>query len=146
MKIKIESVEVKTSAQVDFIDVTDQVKKVVLDNNFKDGLLTVFSPHTTASITINHNEPMLIKDMTRTLYRVAPVDERYDHDLFELSKKHQSDGRSNGSSHCKEIFLGSSVSVPVSNGELKLGARQSIFFVELDGGRSRDFLVQIIGE
>ncbi len=145
MKIITKKVDLKTNKQIEFIDITENVSEIVSQSDIKDGRVLVFSPHTTASVAINHNEPMLIQDIIRVLFRLAPIDERYNHDLFELTKKNKSDGRSNGHSHCKNVILGPSKEVIVEKGKLLLGEKQSIFFVELDGGRKRDYLVQIIG-
>lgn len=146
MKIKTKKIELETKKQIEFADVTETVADFVESSKIKNGQVTVFSSHTTASVIINHNEQMLIQDITRILYKIAPVDERYDHDVFELTHKNESDGRSNGHSHCKNMILGNSETIPVENGEMMLGQRQSIFFVEFDGARERDFVIQIIGE
>lgn len=146
MKTIQEKIDLKSEKQIDFIDVTDEVEHVLEKSGIKSGQIVVFSPHTTAGIAINDNEVMLIQDLSRTLYRLVPVDERYDHDVFELSKENKSDGRSNGHSHCKNIILGASETIPVQNGEMQLGGKQKIFFVELDGSRERDFIVQAMGE
>lgn len=146
MKIENKKVHISTQSQIEFIDITEKVTDLVQQAKIKSGQALIFSPHTTASIVINHNENMLLQDMARILYKLAPVDERYDHDMFELTRKSKSDGRSNGHSHCKNIFLGSSEAVPIEDGKLILGDKQNIFFVEFDGGRERDFVVQILGE
>ena len=80
------------------------------------------------------------------LYRLAPIDERYSHDLFELKTGSNSDGRSNGHSHCKNLLIGVSEIIPIEDGKMLLGERQNIFLVELDGARKRDAVVQVIGE
>lgn len=146
MTIKTKKIEVQSEKQLEFIDVTSEVEEFVENSGIKEGNVLVFSPHTTGAIVINHNEAMLLQDMTRILYKMVPVDERYSHDMFELTKHNKSDGRSNGHSHCKNMVLGSSEVIPVLNGELQIGPKQSIFFVELDGARKRDFLVQVMGE
>lgn len=146
MKIKTKKIEIQTEKQVEFIDVTSHVEEVLSDSGVKEGFVVLYSPHTTSSIAINHNEPMLIQDITRMLYKMAPIDERYGHDMFELAKNSKSDGRSNGHSHCKNIILGNSEAIPFQKGELLLGEKQDIMFVELDGARKRDFIVQIVGE
>lgn len=145
MKIKTKRIEFSTEKQVDFLDVTDQVEEFIEASGIKDGVVNVFSPHTTASVMINHNEEMLKQDLVRILYRLVPIDERYAHDMFELTNKTISDGRSNAHSHCKVMLLGSSESIPIEKGKMLLGKQQSIFFVELDGARTRDFYVQIMG-
>ncbi len=145
MKIENKRVELTTERQIDFIDVTEQVKESIESSKIKNGLVVLFSPHTTAGIVINHNEPMLMQDFSKMLFRLAPIDERYSHDMFELTKKNESDGRSNGHSHCKSILIGNSENIPLVDGQLLLGKKQSIFFAEFDGGRKRDFIVQIMG-
>lgn len=146
MNIYKKKIKLETEKQADFIDITEEIKNVVKDSGFTNGQVLVFSPHSTASIAVNQNESLLIQDFTKTLYRIAPIDERYNHDSFELSRKKTSDGRSNGHSHCKNVMLGCSETLILSDGELVLGERQSVFFVELDGGRKRDYLIQILGE
>lgn len=146
MKTKTKKIEITTEKQLEFIDITSTVEEVIEGSGAKSGTVTIFSPHTTGSIAVNHNEPMLLQDMTRILYKLVPIDERYSHDMFELTKHSKSDGRSNGHSHCKNMLLGSSESIPFENGQMLLGDRQSVFFVELDGGRKRDFIVQVVGE
>ena len=146
MKIMQEKIKVKSEKVIDFVDVTQDVDDVLHKSGVRSGQVLVFSPHTTAGLALNDSEPMLIQDMTRTLNRLIPVDERFDHDLFELSKNNKSDGRSNGHSHCKNILLGTSETIPVIEGEMQLGNKQKIFFIELDGARERDFIVQITGE
>ncbi len=108
--------------------------------------MVVFSPHTTMSVIINHNEPLLLQDFMRVLYKAAPIDDRYTHDLFELTRGTKSDGRSNGHSHCKVLLVGSSETIPVERGHLLLTDKQTVFAVEFDGARKRDIIVQVIGE
>lgn len=146
MKTLLEKVLLATSSQIEFVDITDTVEDILEKSGVKNGQVLVFSPHTTAAIVINQNESMLLKDITRMLYRLAPIDDRYDHDLFEITKKSLSDGRSNGHSHCKNVLLNRSETLIVQKGKIILGPKQNIFFAELDGGRKRDFWVQVTGE
>lgn len=145
MKIITKRINVETKKQLEFIDVTSQVEELLDNSGIKEGSVVVYSPHSTSSIMINHNEPMLLQDMARILYRLVPIDERYGHDMFELTKHSKSDGRSNGHSHCKGMLMSCSETIPFEGGEMVLGDKQSIFFVELDGARKRDFVVQISG-
>jgi len=146
MKIFRERIEFETKMQIEFVDITEQVSSVVEKSGVREGQVTIFSPHTTMSVTVNQNEPLLQQDFMRVLYRVAPVDDRYSHDLFELRQGAKSDGRSNGHSHCKAFMLGSSETIPVERGHLMLTDRQTVFAVEFDGSRKRDIIVQVIGE
>lgn len=145
MKIHTRKIEIKSKSQIEFIDITDKVEEVISNSGVREGQVLVYSPHTSASISVNQNEPMLIHDFMRILYKVAPIGDRYSHDLFEISKSKNSDGRSNGHSHCKSIILGISETIPIEKGRMMLTERQNIFLVELDGSRTRDVVVQVIG-
>lgn len=145
MKIFKQKLEIKSEGQIEFIDITDKVDEVVHNSGIREGQVLVYSPHTSASIVVNHNEPMLVQDFMRTLYRLVPINDNYSHDIFEISKSKKSDGRSNGHSHCKSMLLGISETLPVEKGKIMLTEKQSIFFVEMDGARKRDFFVQVIG-
>lgn len=138
-------VEVTSQKQFELIDVTAQVGELVSGSGVQSGLAVIFSPHTTASIRINHHEPMLGQDIMKMLYRLVPLEENYSHDLFELREQVDSGERSNGHAHVKSFLLGSSETVPIENSRLALGEKQSIFFVECDGPRRRDFKVLIYG-
>lgn len=135
-----------TKKQFEILDITELVKKVIAEARVQNGLAVIFCPHTTAAIKINHNEPLLMQDIMKMLYRLVPIDASYSHDLFEVRRNVAPNERSNGHAHVKSFLLGCSETVPVSEAKLALGPRQSIFFVELDGGRSREVQVKILGE
>jgi secondary thiamine-phosphate synthase enzyme len=145
MKIYRKKIEIKSTSSVEIIDITDKVSEVVSKSGVREGTVLVYSPHTSAGIFINHNEPMLLQDFARVLYRMAPIDDRYSHDLFELAKKNKSDGRSNGHSHCKVMLLGISETLPIEKGHIIITSKQNIFMAEMDGARSRDIIVQVMG-
>jgi len=145
MKIHTKKIEITSKSQIEFIDITDQVDEVIANSGIREGQVLIFSPHTSASIVINHNESMLVHDFMRILYKLVPVGERYSHDLFEISRSKTSDGRSNGHSHCKSMLLGISETVPIEKGKMMLTQKQSRFAVELDGSRTRDIIIQVIG-
>jgi secondary thiamine-phosphate synthase enzyme len=146
MKIKRKNLSFSTSTQIEFVDITEEIQNFIEESGIREGMVSVYSHHTTMSVVINHNEPLLLQDFTTMLYRLSPIEDQYNHDFFELKKEVKSDGRSNGHSHCKNILLGSSEMIPVERGHLMLGERQSIFAVELDGSRKRDIIIQIMGE
>lgn len=145
MKIYNKKIEVKSSSNIEFIDITAKVEEIVSNSGVREGQVLVYSPHTTASIMVNHNEAMLLQDLMRILYRLVPVSDRYSHDLFELSRSNTSDGRSNGHSHCKSMLLGVSETLPIEKGKMMITERQSIFMAELDGARTRDIVIQVMG-
>jgi secondary thiamine-phosphate synthase enzyme len=146
MKIQKQIISKESKSQIEFIDITHDVEEFVTASRVQDGQVLVFSPHTTCGIAINQNESLLLQDFQRLLYRLVPIDERYSHDLFELKTGSNSDGRSNGHSHCKNLIVGVSQTIPVEGGRMLLEDKQHIFLVELDGARKRDVIVQIIGE
>lgn len=134
-----------TSKQFEMVDITKLVRDAVAESGIHDGQVLVYNPHTTSSIRLNHNEPLLLQDIMKALYHTVPIDMSYSHDVFEIRQNVAVNERSNGHAHVKAFLLGSSETLPLVGGELKIGEKQSIFFVELDGGRSRDFYVNISG-
>lgn len=136
----------QTKKQFEMIDITAHVKTAVIESGIQAGQAVVFCPHTTAAIRLNHNEPLLIQDIMKTLYRLVPLDQPYAHDLFEVRQNVAAGERSNGHAHVKSFLFGSSESLIIEKGDISLGPRQSIFFVELDGGRDRQVAINIIGE
>lgn len=145
IKIHKQKIDLESTTQIEFFDITSQVQEIVDASGVREGNATIFAPHTTMGVVINHNEPMLVQDFMRVLYKIVPMDDRYSHDLFELRKTSKSDGRSNGHSHCKSFLVGVSQTVPIEKGKLQTTENQSIFAIEFDGARKRDVIVQIMG-
>lgn len=146
MKSFLQKIELETKKQFEIVDITDRIKTAVLKSEIKDGIATVFCPHTTASVRINHNEPLLMQDILKALYRLVPVDISYSHDLFELRENVEINERTNGHAHVKAFLLGSSENLIIKQGQVLKGEKQSIFFIEFDGGRKREVLINIMGE
>jgi secondary thiamine-phosphate synthase enzyme len=141
------SFTVRTDKGPQFIDITDQVAEVARKAAIQNGFAIVFSRHTTAAIRINENEPMLLRDMEQFLESVAPSDVYYSHNDFTRRTANMSDGEQpNAHSHCQQLLLGASEAVPIVNGELLFGQWQRLFLVELDRGREREIVVQLVGE
>ena len=145
IKIHKQKIDIESKNQIEFFDITEKVQEIINDSGVREGNVLVFAPHTTMGVVINHNEPMLLQDFMRVLYKIAPMDDRYSHDLFELRRNTTSDGRSNGHSHSKSFLTGISQTVPIEKGKLLIGKKQNILVVEFDGARKRDVLVQIMG-
>ena len=145
MQILSKKIELETKKQFEIVNITEQVQEVLKKSGIKNGQVTVFVDHTTASIRLNHDEPLLLQDIMKMLYRLAPVDINYAHDVFEIRQNVSVNERSNGHAHVKAFLLGSSETIPVHEGRMLMGERQSIFFVELDGGRKRTYVVHILG-
>jgi secondary thiamine-phosphate synthase enzyme len=143
----IHRLTVTTYAPIELLDITDRVAEEVRASGLQDGIVTVFSRHTTAAVRIQENEPLLLQDLKLFLERLAPAGAHYRHNDFRIRTHHMHDDESpNGSSHCLQFLLGTSETVPVMAGELLLGTWQRLFLVELDGPRPRrEILVQTLG-
>ena len=130
----------------EFIDITGLVRESVKRSGLRDGIVVVFSRHTTAAVKINENEPLLIQDMEDFLERVSPRHGAYRHNDFSVRTVNMTEDECpNGHAHCQHLTLSTSESVPLVDGDIQLGRWQSIFMVELDYGRPREVLVQIMG-
>ncbi len=145
MKYYRETIAFRTSAQTEFVDITNRVQEIVDASGIRKGRVCVYAQHTTMGVCINHNEPMLLQDFMNLMERIAPTDAQYAHDLFELKKGRKTDGRSNGNAHCKALLMGTQAAVPLDNGHMMLSDIQSIFAVEFDGSRDRDVIVSVSG-
>jgi len=124
---------IRTACRDDFVDITGDVQRIVTEEGVKDGLCTVFVPHTTAGITINENaDPDVVADIIYALDQAVPwASARYRH----------SEG--NTAAHVKASLMGSSVQIPVRNGHLQFGTWQAIYLCEFDGPRTRKVWVTV---
>lgn len=128
----MDTLAVKTASQVQFLDLTSQVRQWLQDQEVTSGVLTLFVPHTTAGITINENaDPDVIRDLTMELNKVIPFEDNYRH------------REGNAAAHIKSSIIGTSVQVLVEGGDLVLGIWQGIYFAEFDGPRSRKLHLQL---
>ena len=131
----MDEISVNTSSHTQFIDITSKVSEVLQKSGIKDGICTVFTPHTTAGITINENaDPDVPRDIIKEMGKVIPLNDGYDHI------------EGNSAAHIKSSLFGCSETVIVRNGSLMLGTWQSVFFCEFDGPRNRKVWVEIIGK
>lgn len=136
-----------------FTNITEQVKDFVKDN--KDGLVTVYSPHTTCCIWLTEDELLHKADVRFFLDSLVPASKdpegkqkntKYMHDMISLRNDVPVDEPVNGHSHIRSMFFGSSETIPLINGELQLGKWKQIFIVELDPNRNREVLITYLGE
>jgi secondary thiamine-phosphate synthase enzyme len=141
-----ESLELETTGAPEFHDITDDVTAIVAESGVTYGQVTIYSAHTTAAIRINENEPLLLRDMARTLRQFAPSDAYYEHNDFgRRTVNMNEDECANGHAHCQHLFLSTSETVPVIDGNAALGSYQRIFLIELDHPRMRQVLVTVVG-
>lgn len=147
MKSKSFCLQVLTEEAPQFIDITDWVSQCVGQAKVDNGFVLVYSKHTTAAVKINENEPLLLKDMGVFLEKICPRHGDYGHNNFEIRTVNMNPDESpNGHAHLQHLVLGSSETIPLIEGVMQFGRYQSIFFIELDHPRSREVMVQIVGE
>ena len=126
----IENIEINldTNKTFEIIDITSKIS---------NGIVNIFSKHSTSAICVNENEEGLLEDLEFVLSNIISNKFRYKHDNID----------NNAESHLKSFLLSSSESVPISNNKLNLGTWQSVFFIELDGPRhNRIINITVIGE
>ena len=147
VKFSLRSLMIRTDKGPHFIDITDGVARLVQESSIRNGFAIVFTRHTTAAIRINENEPMLLRDMEEFLRKVAPSHAHYNHNDLSRRTANMSDGEQpNGHSHCQQLLLGASEAIPIVAGQLFLGQWQRLFLIELDRGREREVVVQMVGD
>ncbi|NMO08702.1 secondary thiamine-phosphate synthase enzyme YjbQ [Methanobacterium subterraneum] len=136
MVLKRGTVGVNTSQRVKIQDITPEVDAVLKTSGVKDGLLNIYSRHSTSAVVINENETGLVNDFQLALQKLVPEGAGYQHDRID----------NNADSHIRGFLLGGSQTIPFENGRMMLGTWQSIFFVELDGPRQRKLTVTVMGD
>ena len=145
LTIHQERTEILTAEPTQFIDVTEWVDRCVRQSGIDRGIALVRVLHTTASIVVNENEPLLLGDLKAMLERLAP-EGAYAHDDPLRRRVNLEPGeRRNGHAHARALLLGESRQISVVEGRLELGRWQSIFLVELDGSRRRSVSVSVMG-
>ncbi len=128
-------INVKTNSRTQMIDITSQVRQVINESGIKNGLVHVYSMHTTAAITINENaDPAVETDILNTINKVIPWDDHFKH------------MEGNSAAHIKVSLFGPSELIPLEKGSLVLGTWQGIFFCEFDGPRNRRVNIKIIAD
>ncbi len=130
----MKKLSVRTSSQIEMLDITSQIEKVVEESGITEGVCYLFVPHTTAAVTINEGaDPSVKSDILKELDKNIPLQDNYQH------------REGNAAAHIKASIIGSTEIVPVDSGRLVLGTWQSIFFCEFDGPRTRSVLVKVMG-
>jgi len=129
----MEEVSIRTQEHQAFYDITGKVQSVVRERGVEDGVCVVFSPHTTAGVTLNENwDESVQHDMGLGLNAISPSRSEYRH------------GEGNSPAHLKTSLIGSSEMIFIEGGELVLGRWQGIYLAEFDGPRSRKVFVKVL--
>ena len=125
---------VKTKNRTEMVDITSHVAEAQARSNVVEGVCVVYVPHTTAGVTINENaDPSVTADILMELNKRIPFENGYRH------------AEGNSAAHIKASLVGSSATIPVSDGNLQMGTWQGIYFCEFDGPRTRKVIVTVIG-
>lgn len=147
MEIKSKILSYQTEEELQFIDITEEVEKFVLESGIAEGFINIQTMHTTGAVLLNENEPLLIEDIKKNLKRVASKEVGYKHDDFKVRTVNMCDDEcANGHAHCKAVYLPSNIVLNVSSKKIQLGQWQRIFFIELDRPRPRKVHIQIMGK
>lgn len=132
-------IKLDTRGFCDTIDITSEIEQILKNSGIKNGIITVFCPGSTGTITTIEFESGVIKDLKNALERLVPSSITYEHD----HKWH--DG--NGFSHVRAALMKPSLTIPVISGEMTLGTWQQVVFIDFDNrSRKRSIIAQIIGE
>jgi secondary thiamine-phosphate synthase enzyme len=143
MKSILRRIALLTRRETELIDITAAVRAEVERSGVRSGAVFILSLHTTTALTVNEGLPDLEQDIVDCLARLVPEGEPYRHARFL-----HSDGQMaiNAPSHLRGALLGFQAFFPIEEGRMVTGARQTIYFVELDGPQERTYAVQILGE
>jgi len=129
----MKEISLETHSRVEMIDITAAVQKAIGEEKIEEGICLVYTPHTTAAVTINENaDPDVPRDILAALDRAVPLSANYRH------------AEGNSAAHVKSSLVGASELVIIENGRLVLGTWQSIFFCEFDGPRTRKFIIKFL--
>lgn len=127
-----------TSKRREYLNITREIDKCVIESGVQEGLVLVNAMHITASVFINDDESGLHQDFEKWLERLVPEKphSQYMHNGYE----------DNADAHLKRQIMGRDVVVAITKGQLDLGPWEQIFYGEYDGMRRKRVLVKIIGE
>ncbi|MBQ6351155.1 MAG: YjbQ family protein [Methanobrevibacter sp.] len=134
MTIKNYSFQINTNRNFEIIDITSKINELI---DIDEGIVSIFSKHSTSAIAVNENESGLLNDFEFMLSNLVSDKFSYEHDRID----------NNAKSHLKSFLLSSSECLPIKNSKIDLGTWQSVFFIELDGPRrNRTVTLTMVGE
>lgn len=134
---KCEKFKIKAGLN-EVVPLTDTIKEFVAGTGIQEGQCVIFTPHTTAGITITSFwDPRGFEDIMDEIDRLIPT---------KINFKHQHDTPQDAAGHVKSSLIGVNLSIPIHEGKLILGHSQGIYFLEFDGPRNREYSVSVLGE
>jgi len=121
-----------------FADLTSEVDRFLRESNAREGAVTLFIRHTSASLTIQENaDPSVLTDLQTALSRLAPENAGW---------THNAEGPDDMPAHVKTMLTSVSLQIPVISGEMVLGTWQAIYLIEHRARRhQREVVLQFIG-
>ena len=121
-----------------FVDLSSDVAKFVREARAREGAVTLFIRHTSASLTIQENaDPSVLADLMTALGRLAPENAGWSHDT---------EGPDDMPAHIKTMLTATSLHIPVLDGELALGTWQAIYLIEHRARpHAREIVLQFAG-
>jgi secondary thiamine-phosphate synthase enzyme len=128
--------EARSRSRFDIVDVTGEVERWLAQIKAGNGVLVVYTPHTTAALAINEREEGLLDDIVELLKELTKPERRWKHNLVD----------DNAHAHLGNVIVGGDKVIPVSDGRLALGTWQRLLLLELDGPRVRRINLVYVGE
>ncbi|MBK8986089.1 MAG: YjbQ family protein [Chloroflexi bacterium] len=139
MTVQTDVLQFPTKGHGDILDITNEVVMSVQQTKLRQGVVTIFSPSATSSVTTIEYEPGCLLDLRRLFDEIVDPEREYAHNARW--------GDGNGHSHVRAALLGPSLSVPFVDGRLTLGTWQQIIFIDFDNRpRRRELVLQVMGE
>jgi secondary thiamine-phosphate synthase enzyme len=130
----MKTLQIQSRSPVEMIDITRDVCDAVREHKIKDGQAIIFTPHTTAAITINENaDPDVCRDMVMEINKLVPLKDGYLH------------LEGNSAAHIKSSLYGASETLIINRGEAVLGTWQGVYLCEFDGPRQRQVHIKVLG-
>jgi secondary thiamine-phosphate synthase enzyme len=141
VRVHSETLTIDTAERFQMIDLTERVMAIVRGLGVREGIVNLFSMHTTCSVFINEHQAALLSDIRTFLEHVVDREGGWRHN----DPAHSDCDRRNADSHLRAMLLGHSLTVQVSGGEAVLGQWQRMLLAELDGPRTRTLRLMTIG-
>ena len=139
--VRGDTLTIQTEERVELIDVTDRIVAVVGSATISEGIVSLWSMHTTCAVFMNESQKALHADIKRLLETMVDRDADWKHN----DPDHSDCDRFNADAHLRAMLLGHSLTLQITGGELVLGQWQRVLVAELDGPRSRTLRVQVMG-
>ena len=136
-----ETFVVQTDQRIELVDLTNRVMEFVRRFNIREGIVSLWSMHTTCALFINEFQTALLSDIRNFLEQMVERDEAWMHN----DPEHSDCDRMNADSHLRAMLLGHSLTLQISAGAPVLGQWQRVLVAEMDGPRARTIRMQLMG-